>query len=286
MIKEELTRHHNKVLEEGLDSYDFEPIELSYLVYGGKQNYETLSRMERICAIPPLAHNLDRAEAFRINLERSRVIKEKIVKYDLPKIDYMNSQTYGNVQGGFFPTSMSHCMFSALVRILGNEEQKQKWLQDIIDEKIIGCYAQTEIGHGSDIKSLETQVVYDPTTEEFVVNTPTVTAIKFWPGDLGVMSNHVVFHGHLISQGKDHGVHAFFCRIRDQDSHIPLKGVEVGDIGPKHGYIQKDNGYLSFKDFRIPREALLAQFTTISSEGEVSSIGDPKVAYSVMLQIR
>jgi len=48
----------------------------------------------------------------------------------------------------------------------------------------------------------------------------------------------------------------------------------------------KDNGYLIFKDFKIPKDALLCRYTTITNEGEVKSIGDPKIAYSVMLQIR
>lgn len=142
------------------------------------------------------------------------------------------------------------------------------------------------MGHGSDVKGLETLAVYDHETQEFVINTPTVTAIKFWPGDLGKMACHAVFHARLISHGKDYGVNAFICRIRDKDSHIPLKGIEVGDIGPKYGYFTKDNGYLSFTDFRIPRSALLARYTSITSEGDIKIVGDPKVAYSVMLSIR
>ena len=35
-------------------------------------------------------------------------------------------------------------------------------------------------------------------------------------------------------------------QIRDMETHEPLKGVEIGDLGPKLGYSSKDNGYLSF----------------------------------------
>lgn len=95
-----------------------------------------------------------------------------------------------------------------------------------------------------------------------------------------------MFHARLISHGKDYGVNAFICRIREKDSHIPLKGIEVGDIGPKYGYFTKDNGYMSFSNFRIPKDALLSRYTSISREGEIKILGDPKVAYSVMLSIR
>lgn len=136
------------------------------------------------------------------------------------------------------------------------------------------------------MQRLETEVRYDPQHETFTVNTPSVKAIKFWPGELGKMASHAIFHGRLLSNGKDHGVHAFICRIRDEKSHIPLKGLEIGDIGPKYGYGTKDNGYIIFNQFKVPKESLLSKYTTITKDGEVHTIGDPKIAYSVMLQIR
>jgi len=203
-------RQHTKVSELPSESFEVDRAELSNLLYGSKENYETFSKIEEECGTGPLAHELDRHEAFRINLERARNIREKIAENGYPRVDYMNNQTYGNLLNGMYPTSLSHAMFEALVRILGDDRQSKAYLEDILDEKIVGCYAQTELGHGSDVQSLQTQAKYDPITQQFVVNTPSVTAIKFWPGDLGKMANHVVFHGRLISQGKDHGVHAFF----------------------------------------------------------------------------
>uniref|UniRef100_A0A1X7TB56 Uncharacterized protein n=1 Tax=Amphimedon queenslandica TaxID=400682 RepID=A0A1X7TB56_AMPQE len=47
---------------------------------------------------------------------------------------------------------------------------------------IIGCYAQTELGHRTFIRGLETIATFDPSTEEFVMNSPTLTSIKWWPG--------------------------------------------------------------------------------------------------------
>ena len=34
-------------------------------------------------------------------------------------------------------------------------------------------------------------------------------------------------------------------------SHLPLKGIQVGDIGPKYGYNSKDNGFLSLDNVKI-----------------------------------
>ena len=35
---------------------------------------------------------------------------------------------------------------------------------------------------GTNLSRLETTAVYDPSREEFILNTPTLTATKFWPG--------------------------------------------------------------------------------------------------------
>ncbi len=37
----------------------------------------------------------------------------------------------------------------------------------------------------------------------------------------------------LILGGKDHGPHAFVVQLRDSETHHPLRGVTLGDIGPK-----------------------------------------------------
>ena len=72
-----------------------------------------------------------------------------------------------------------------------------------------GCYAQTELGHGSNVPGIETTATFDKATQEFVINTPSITATKFWPGDMSKMSNHAVVFAKLIIDGKAYGVHAF-----------------------------------------------------------------------------
>ena len=109
---------------------------------------------------------------------------------------------------------------------------------------LIGCYAQTELGHGSNVAGLESTATYDPATEQFTIHCPTIKASKFWPGALGVHATHAVFFARCISLENDYGVQAFIIQIRDLETHEPLPGVEVGDIGTKLGYNSIDNGYL------------------------------------------
>lgn len=60
----------------------------------------------------------------------------------------------------------------------GTEEQQQKWLSLANKMQIIGCYAQTELGHGSNVQGLETTATFDPKTDEFVIHSPTQTSSK------------------------------------------------------------------------------------------------------------
>lgn len=61
-------------------------------------------------------------------------------------------------------------------------EQQVEWLSKAWDCEIIGTYAQTELGHGTFLRGLETRADYDASTKEFVINTPTLSAYKWWPG--------------------------------------------------------------------------------------------------------
>ena len=42
--------------------------------------------------------------------------------------------------------------------------------------------AQTELGHGTYLKGLETVVTFDKQTDEFIINSPTISSYKYWPG--------------------------------------------------------------------------------------------------------
>lgn len=69
-------------------------------------------------------------------------------------------------------------MFIPAIKGQGTEEQQQKWLPLAYKMQIIGCYAQTELGHGSNVQGLETTATFDPATDEFVIHSPTLTSSK------------------------------------------------------------------------------------------------------------
>ena len=46
------------------------------------------------------------------------------------------------------------------------------------------------------------------------------------------------------------GLHAFLVQLRDTETHLPLPGITVGDIGPKMGMNSNDNGFLQLNHVR------------------------------------
>ena len=107
---------------------------------------------------------------------------------------------------GTSPLLLHYQMFQLAIEKLADEEQKAKWLPLVNTLKMVGCYAQTELGHGSNVAGLETTATFDKSTDEFVLHTPTVTATKFWPGSLGKVGNHALVFARLLVEENDFGV--------------------------------------------------------------------------------
>ncbi|CDW72792.1 acyl-oxidase family protein [Stylonychia lemnae] len=178
--------------------------------------------------------------------------------------------------------------FIPAIELLGSEEQVKYWVPLANDFKITGSYAQTELGHGSDVQGLQTSATYDVNTKEIVFNSPTIESTKFWPGGLGKSSTHAVVYAQLISQGKKHGVHAFIIQIRDLQTHKPLQGIEVGDVGSKIALVHNDNGYLRFNNFRVAKSCHLSKYVDLSDDGTVTEkVKDStRLVYGGMLKLR
>ena len=107
-----------------------------------------------------------------------------------------------------------HClMFHRCLEKFTTPEQKAYWVPKSRNMEIHGCYAQTEIGHGSDVAGLETTATYDIKSDEFIIHTPTPSATKWWPGELGRYANHALVFARLIVEDEgeknDYGVCPF-----------------------------------------------------------------------------
>ena len=169
-------------------------------------------------------------------------------------------QIKAGVQWGLFGSAVLH---------LGTREHHEKWLPGIMSLQIPGCFAMTETGHGSDVASIATTAEYDAEAEEFIINTPFRAAWKDYIGNAAVNGKAAVVFAHLITQGVDHGVHAFYVELRDDNGFLP--GVGGEDDGVKGGLNGIDNGRLHFSNVRIPRTNLLNRYGDVAPDGTYTS---------------
>ena len=278
-----------KLLEDQRKKSKIDPEELACLLYRGKDRFERVKQgwklaLEAAGPNSPLIYEMSRDQIFHYLHEKVSKLRNKIypglVEQDEACAEFF---TLHNFQ---YPGSVGQYMVVQVLRTLGTDVQKQKWVAPILNNVFFACYAQTELSVGNDTQNLQTLAVFDEKTQEFVIHTPSVEAIKWWPGDLGLTATHALVVARLVTRGKDHGVQSFFVEIRHPETHIPHAGIEIGDIGPKLGYNSKDHGFLRFTKYRVPKESLLARYLSLEPDGEVRSQGNPKRMYAGMMIMR
>jgi acyl-CoA oxidase len=174
-------------------------------------------------------------------------------------------------------------LFGAAVLQLGTAEHHDRWLNAITSLDVLGAFAMTETGHGSDVASIATTATYDPAAEEFVIHTPFRAAWKDYLGNAAVHAAAAVVFAQLISAGVNHGVHCFYVPIRDGEGRF-LPGITGEDDGLKGGLNGIDNGRLCFDQVRVPRNNLLNRYGDVAADGTYSSlIASPGRRFFTML---
>lgn len=151
---------------------------------------------------------------------------------------------------------------------------------------ITGCFAMTELAHGSNVAGLETTATFDEQADEFVIHTPTISATKWWIGGAAQTATHCSAFARLIVKGKDYGTKTFIVPLRDPRNFSLLPGVNIGDIGKKMGRDGIDNGYIQFTNVRIPRAYMLMKHTQVTREGKVFEPPLAQLTYGALLQGR
>ena len=165
-------------------------------------------------------------------------------------------------------------LFGGAIANLGNSETRKKYLPDVMSLDLLGCFAMTEMGQGSDVQNLETTATYDAEAGEFVINTPTPSAEKAYIGNAARDGRMAAVFAQLITHedGEElrHGVHCLLVPIRDE-AGADMPGVTTTDHGHKGGLLGVDNGRIRFDEVRVPRDALLDRFGAVDENGKYSS---------------
>lgn len=165
-------------------------------------------------------------------------------------------------------------LFAGAVYFLGTERHRQL-LTKFLQGDICGCFAMTEIGHGSNLKGLETTLTIQG--DKILINTPNNNAIKCWIGG-GTLADYAVVWGHLIDgEKKNHGLQAVIVPTKN------TPGVVVKDMEAKMGLNGVDNCYIQFTQVEVPLENFLDRFGQIKDGKYTSQIKNPDQRFGRML---
>jgi acyl-CoA oxidase len=173
-------------------------------------------------------------------------------------------------------------LFGGAILQLGTEHHHDAYIARLVTGDLMGCFAMTETGHGSNVQALGTTATYDAGTGEFVLTTPDDASRKDYIGNAAAHADVAVVFAQLDVGGESRGVHAFVVPLREDGAVLP--GVRIEDCGRKMGLNGVDNGRIWFDGVRIPRDHLLDRFASVSEDGVYSSpIENPNRRFFTML---
>lgn len=220
-------------------------------------------------------HYMSRGDKYRHGLKKEKRIVQLTREHGWSAEDVKVAEELIDMPAAF---GLHNSMFLKTLRSQSNEEQQELFTKPAENFEIIGvrrpplpshavnplsrllpvvdthsflrpqCYAQTELGHGSNVQGLETTATYRPETKSFIINTPGMSSMKWWIGGLGRTADHAVVMAQLYTpDGKNgklvkRGPFPFVVPLRDRKTRELLPGRTVMDIGPKAGYPMTDNG--------------------------------------------
>ncbi len=128
----------------------------------------------------------------------------------------------------------------------GTEEQKQKYLPMLTKGGILGAFALTEPNAGSDAAGVKTTAVYDPATDEYVLNGNKC----FITG--GARADAILVFALTDPSLGAKGMSAFIVEKG-------MKGFSTGKIEDKMGIRCSETAELFFDDCRVPKANLVGQ---------------------------
>ncbi|KAF9010074.1 hypothetical protein BDQ17DRAFT_998503 [Cyathus striatus] len=283
------------LIERARSMASFEPRKLTTIIFGGVEQaasweaavsaVETKLQKSDTSRLPTEYGELSRVGLYHEGLKSGKAMMEHDIANGRNHFSLL-CHDYTFINGS--PFGLHTAMFIPTLKLQADAEQISQWLPDAESGKILGAYCQTELGHGTFVRGLETTAVFDYKEDQFIIHSPTPASTKYWPGSLGYSASHAIVMARLIIRGKDYGIHPFMVQLRSLEDFKPMQGVELGDIGLKLGLNTVDNGYAIFDNVRIPRRNMLMRNAQVSREGVYIKSGSAsdKHAYATMVYTR
>jgi len=125
------------------------------------------------------------------------------------------------------------------LHIFGTERQKQEFLVPLASGEKLGAYSLTEPQAGSDPANMRCTAVYDPETDEYVID-----GLKAWVTS-GPNADYIILFAMTDRTLGHRGISAFVV-----DTTLP--GFSPGKVEPKLGIRASHTSELIFENYRLP----------------------------------
>lgn len=286
----QLDSDHARTLEQEIS---FDVKKLQAILDG--ENADTKNRLRKLLRDPFFAYQniRDKDEYRKVILDQVKALGQQgLGAYAFPKeyggggrvgehITVFEMLAYSDLSR-LIKFGVQFGLFGGAVYGLGTERHHRKYVDLLGKAELLGCFAMTETGHGSNVKGLETTATYDAKTGEIVIHSPRQESGKEYIGNAMHSTMSATF-AQLIVDGKNHGVHCILVPLRNQNQEL-LEGIRIEDCGYKVGLNGVDNGRIWYDHVRVPKENLLNRFGDIDENGVyVSSIKNPNKRFFTML---
>uniref|UniRef100_A0A182W7I8 Acyl-coenzyme A oxidase n=1 Tax=Anopheles minimus TaxID=112268 RepID=A0A182W7I8_9DIPT len=264
-----------------LSFHDESSIELQHRVWEFARKHPLFAHPNQMLSMDEERH-LATKRTYVVQNEKMFTIADYLERPDLAAVYHQAWIAYEPSMAVKY--SLGFGMFPSVIRTLDVGR-----LDEIVERnetgEYMGAFGLTEIAHGTNAKGMRTTATYDPAAGEYILHTPDFEAAKCWIGNLGKTCTHLIVYAQLYTaDGKHHGLNAFVVPVRDPATLQAYPGVTVGDLGAKAGLQGVDNGFVMFRQYRIPRDNLLARTGDVNEQGEfVSPFKDPGKRFGASL---
>jgi len=173
----------------------------------------------------------------------------------------------------------THTMVATLLMYHGSEEQKAKWLPQMVDGSKRGCWSISEPDAGTDTRNMSAKSVLDG--EDYLI-----TGTKAW-----VTNGERASLVGLCTRSEDGGYNAF---VVEKEPGQNFEGITVAKHESKLGYKGVETVMMSYDDHRVPAANLigtpgkgLSHFLSVLELGRINvasrAVGVARAAFDAAL---
>ncbi|MHB1953401.1 MAG: acyl-CoA dehydrogenase family protein [Sulfobacillus sp.] len=164
-------------------------------------------------------------------------------------------------------------LFGGALMSLSEPAPDPEFVREVDRLEACGCFAMTEVGHGSDVAGIETIAQRMP--DGYLLHSPRESAYKCWIGNASEATHAIVFAYEVPApdgqDGQDvasFGVQAYLVRLRCPEGRL-LPGIEIWDCGTKAGLHGVDNGVIRFDRVPLSRTSRLERYALLPEKSRL-----------------